>query len=61
MADCNALIQIRCTSLNEIFIKCFEHTDGDLIVTKLFILTWNNCVVMPYPTQLHIITPHRTE
>jgi len=32
------------------FIKCFERIDGDLIVAKLFVLTWNDCVALPYPT-----------
>jgi len=32
------------------FIKCFERTDSDLIVAKLFVLTWNDFVALPYHT-----------
>jgi len=31
-------------------MKCFKRTDSDLIVAKLFVLTWNECVALPYPT-----------
>ena len=26
-----------------------ERTDSDLIVAKLFVLTWNDCVALLYP------------
>jgi len=39
----------------------FERTDSDLVVAKLFVLSWNECVALPYATYLRIITPHRTE
>jgi len=29
--------------------KCFERTDSDLIVTKLFVLTRNDCVAIKLP------------
>ena len=44
------LIDIRCTILKaRYFIKCFERTDSDLIVAKLFVLRWND-VALPFPT-----------
>jgi len=33
------LIDITCTALNDYFIRCFERTDSDLVVVKLFVLT----------------------
>ena len=41
-------------------IKCFEHTDSDLMAAKLFVLTWNDCVVCRIPhsyTLLRRIAP----
>jgi len=28
----------------------FKRTYSDLIMAKLFVLTWNDCVALPYPT-----------
>jgi len=43
------------------FIKCLDRTDNDLMVAKLFVLTWNEYVALLYPKYLRIIMPHRTE
>jgi len=28
----------------------FDRTDSDLLVAKLFVVTWNDFVALPYPT-----------
>ena len=43
------------TGLNKMYefkrhILLNERTDSDLIVAKLFVLTRNDCVALPYPT-----------